>query len=302
MKHEALQHFCHTQNISFETNVSLQKYNTFRLESTADIFLRVNREQAQKLILFFYEHQLKFFVIGGGSNLLLSEQIKTPIVYVEKDSAPIVIKEENSQFFLHAHATVNSARLASFACQHNLTRAEFLSTIPGTLGGALVQNAGCYGSEMKDIVVSAKVITSQGERIFSLKELELSYRSSIFKREPWFIEEITFALKKESAMFCKKRMNDFRKKRKETQPQGKTAGSVFRNPRSQKFTGAWQVIQEIGLQGHSINGATFSKLHANFIVNEDSAKPQDIHALIKLAQERALEKGVSLQLEIIPVF
>lgn len=306
MNHRLLQDFCLEQQIPFQTNISLQKYNTFRVASTADVFLDVDFSQAQKLIPFFYQQQLDFFVIGGGSNLLLAEKISTPVVHIKKEEQTISIEEcsnnlelSENNFCLHVSAAVSSARFASFACEHGFSGAEFLSTIPGTLGGALVQNAGCYGSEMKDIVISAKVLTSQGEKNLTLEQLELSYRDSIFKREAWFIESIVFKLPKETDSLCKEKTKDFRKRRNATQPKGKTAGSVFRNPRLKNFASAWQVVQEIGLQGKSVNGAEFSVLHANFIVNH-KAKAADIYRLIRLAQDLALQKtGVALQLEIV---
>lgn len=296
-----LEEFCSLEKISLQKNFSLRRYHTFAISCIARTFISPTQPQLEKLISFLHNHNIDFFVLGKGSNVLFASVVDIPIVYYHpKEPQTVVLEQTKNSALVQADGHFSSARFAKFACQHHWQGAEFLFTIPGALSGAVVQNAGCYGGEIKDIIHGVHIIDEHGRRFVAKKDLELSYRTSVFKKHNWFIENIVFTLGAELPPLCKERMQDFRKRRNKTQPKGKTAGSVFRNPSAELK--AWQVIQQIDLQAYKIGGAEFSSMHANFIVNKENAQSEDIYQLICLAQETAQKKlSIDLELEIVLV-
>jgi UDP-N-acetylmuramate dehydrogenase len=211
---------------------------------------------------------------------------------------------------LYAQAGVASPKVARFAALNDLRKAEFLAGIPGTVGGALAMNAGCYGGETWDIVARVQTIDRTGEiRERTREDYEIAYRHVALKTqgtgygsrvtghlEEWFVSA-TFQLSKGPGAESRRRMTELLKRRIAAQPLDRpNAGSVFRNPPGDY---AARLIEACGLKGRAIGGARISAKHANFIVNEGRARAADIEALIVLAEQSVREKfGVVLEREV----
>ncbi len=240
---------------------------------------------------------------GLGSNLLVRDGgLRGTAIFVHwalrgvRLSSPVGDR-------VHAEAGVASPKVARFAALNDLAGAEFLAGIPGTVGGALAMNAGCFGSETWQIVAGVTTVDRGGVlRERRPEDYEIAYRHVRLKAEAaspseeWFVGA-TFRLQRGSGNESRKKITDLLKRRIATQPLGEpNAGSVFRNPRSDY---AARLIEACGLKGRAIGGAQISEKHANFIVNLGRARAADIEALIKLAERSVNEKfGIVLEREV----
>jgi UDP-N-acetylmuramate dehydrogenase len=213
---------------------------------------------------------------------------------------------------IYAEAGVASPKVARFAALHDLAGAEFLAGIPGTVGGALAMNAGCYGGETWNIVARVRTIDRRGQLRERMRaDYEIGYRSVAVRREmgegapycspltlhdEWFVAAI-FHLPRGSGDESRRKIKELLERRVATQPLNQpNAGSVFRNPKGDY---AARLIEACGLKGHAIGGAVISPKHANFIVNKDGARAADIEALIEVAQRAVKEKfGIRLECEV----
>jgi UDP-N-acetylmuramate dehydrogenase len=258
-------------------------------------------------------------VTGLGSNLLVRDGgLRGTVIFTHWALRDVRLSRSDARAGeIRAEAGVASPKVARFAALNALAGAEFLAGIPGTVGGALAMNAGCYGSETWDIVASVETVNRSGAlRTRSRDDYEIGYRHVRLKdeggrekaehghpssfilhpSEEWFLAA-TFNLKRGSAAESRARITDLLKRRIETQPLGEpNAGSVFRNP---KGDFAARLIEACGLKGRVIGGAQISAKHANFIVNLGRARASDIEALIALAERAVKERfGVTLEREV----
>ena len=291
-------------NIPFETGTSLSKYTTFRTGGPAEVLaLPESKESSQVLWIFLIEENIDFEILGGGSNLLISDRGYDGLIihprYKEKFRIYRATKEYS---FVMADASTSTYTFSRMCAEAGLGGAAFLATIPGTLGGALVQNAGCYGGEMSQIVDSVLVSIPEEIDYISMyhSELDFFYRSTIFKKiKRSFIHSISFRL---PIGFASQelllQMEDFKQRRLASQPRNrKSAGSIFKNPAGQK---AWQLIEAAGCKGLRAGGALVSLEHANFIVNDSNATSTDIYRLMREVQERVKDhSGVVLEPEVV---
>ena len=278
-----------------ETNISLKKYNTYKIGGNAScvVYPRTTTELI-KLLKFIKNKDINYKMLGNGSNLIFSD----------KDYNGILIKlNEFDKLEIHGNkikvgAGYQLMKLARIALKNSLTGLEFAAGIPGTVGGAIFMNAGAYKSDMGYIVQTVKVLTPDFKVVeFENKELNFHYRTSFFKKHKDFIcLEATLKLEKGDKSKIDEVMKNRLKRRIESQPLNfPSAGSVFRNPKDM-FAG--ELIEKIGLKGKRIGGAMISDKHANFIVNTGKASAEDIRSLIKLAQEKVKEEyNVDLVLE-----
>ena len=299
---EILKKQLNESNIEFETDVSLAKYTSYRTGGPAALFIKPNDPQitqtVQKLVK---QNSVPAFYLGGGSNVLFDDKgFNGVVIYSDyEDSLEIVDIEGKS--LVEVNANHSSTSFSRKIGDMGYSGFEFLSTIPGRLAGAVVQNAGCYGSEIKDILESVLISSDQKMGWIPTGELEFSYRSSLFKKEPaFYIHALRFFLTPGNKKTIQQKMDEFKEKRKNSQPKNrKSAGSVFKNPPQQK---AWQLISECGLSGYKEGGACLSTEHANFIVNQTNATSTDIQKIIHHVQKTVLQQtGIELQPEVILV-
>jgi len=238
--------------------------------------------------------------VGLGSNLLVRDGgYQGTVVFVHAVLGSIVLVGEG---LVHAAVGVASPKLARFAAMHDLVGAEFLAGVPGTIGGALAMNAGCYGGETWRIVQSVTAVGRDGTiRTRSSSHYEIAYRHVVLRPEystqqEWFVAA-TFMLEAGSGVGGRARIKEFLARRIATQPLNQpNAGSVFRNPPGDY---AARLIESCGLKGHRIGNAAISAKHANFIVNLGGASAADIEGLIELAQhEVQSQAGIALECEV----
>ena len=243
------------------------------------------------------------YFVGLGSNLLVRDAgLRGTVIFAHGALKQLRACADGGE--VYAEAGVASPRVARFAARHDLTGAEFLAGIPGTVGGALAMNAGCYGSETWDIVARVHTMDRTGEeRVRTPHDYEIAYRHVRLKpdveahpSEEWFVAA-TFDLQPGSGKESINKIKELLSKRIASQPLSQpNAGSVFRNPPG-KY--AAQLIEACGLKGHAIGGALISPKHANFIVNSGKARAADIEALIELAQSAVKKKfGIELEREV----
>lgn len=273
------------------------KHTSFKIGGEADIFITVNYvSDLAAVIKVLNKFNVQFFIIGNGSNLLVSDKgIRGAVIKLGGEFLDIKLINDNT---IECGAGVLISKLCSFACQNSLSGLEFAYGIPGTAGGAVFMNAGAYGGEMKDVMLSAKSLTFSGEIINrSAEEMELSYRESIYRQVNEIILSAKFELKKGDKLHIKEKMNEFIARRKEKQPlEYPNAGSVFKRPVG-NFAGT--LIQTCGLKGKKIGGAMVSEKHSGFIINTGNATCEDVINLIDHIKATVFEKSnIALECEV----
>lgn len=278
------------------TDEPMSGHTTFRTGGPADIFIMPScLKEVKESIRILQEYETPFLVMGNGSNLLVRDNgIRGAVLHIGGRMAKVDVDEE----YVYAEGGILLAALSAKVAENALTGLEFASGIPGTLGGAVTMNAGAYGGEMRDVLVSVEVLTKEIEqKTISVKDLELSYRHSILPKEGYILLKATLKLQKGNPDAIKARMAELGEKRREKQPlQYPSAGSTFKRPEGYY---AGKLIQDSGLKGKSIGGAQVSEKHAGFIINTGKATTQDILDLIAFCQQAVFEKfGVVLEPEV----
>ena len=277
-------------------NEPMRKHTTFRIGGPADFYLCPHSaKEIQKTVAICREEELPYFILGNGSNLLVSDQgYRGVVIQLWKNVSDILVEGCR----IRAKAGASLAKIAGEALEEGLTGMEFAAGIPGTLGGAVVMNAGAYGGEMKDILQEALVMDEQGE-IFTLKkeELDLGYRTSIIKEKGYIVLAAALELKPGDRKEIKEKMDELKQRRVEKQPLDMpSAGSTFKRPEGY-FAG--KLIMDAGLRGFSVGGAQISEKHCGFVVNTGKATANDVLTLIREVQKRVRDKfGVELETEV----
>ena len=277
-------------------NEPMSQHTTFKIGGPADYFVSVRTEkQLQELIEFAHCEDLPYFVMGNGSNLLVSDSgIRGLVIELGKEFCEI--KADGTRIYAQAGAMLS--RVASFAMNNCLSGMEEISGIPGTLGGAVYMNAGAYGGEISTIIEAVNYLDSDGKiKTVRGDECEFGYRTSIFEKGDKVVVSAVISLSKGNQDEIKAKMADYTCRRKTKQPlQYPSGGSTFKRPEGH-FAGA--LIEEAGLKGFSIGGAQISELHAGFVINKGGATASDVLAVVRHAQETVWEKfGVRLETEI----
>lgn len=281
-------------------NVKLQepmsKHTTFRIGGPADFYLCPHStKEVQQTVQICKEENLPYFILGNGSNLLVSDKgYRGAIIQLWKNFSDISVKD----CCITAKAGALLSKVAAEALEEGLTGMEFASGIPGTIGGAVFMNAGAYGGEMKDIIKEVKVLDDQGEiRVLSNEEMKLGYRTSIVKEKGYTVLSAVLQLKKAEVSVIRETMEDLKNRRTSKQPLDmSSAGSTFKRPEGY-FAG--KLIMDSGLRGFSVGGAQVSEKHCGFVVNKGGATAEDVTALIREVQRRVKEKfGVELETEV----
>lgn len=275
-------------------NESLVRYTSWRVGGAADqLYMPADLPDLQAF-LHQIPHGEPVYFIGLGSNLLVRDGGVRGTVILMHDALTEMRFEGET---VYAEAGVTCAKLAKMAARQHLHGAEFLAGIPGTVGGALVMNAGCHGAETWDVVRKAQTIDRHGTlHMRTEADLEIGYRHVGLPGEEWFVAA-WFQLHAGEADEAEEKIRQLLAKRLATQPLNwPNAGSVFRNPEGDH---AARLIEASGLKGHSIGGAQVSEKHANFIINAGNATALDIENLIAYVKETVKQKqGVELQQEV----
>ena len=267
-------------------NEPMSKHTTFRIGGNADMFVSPKLNQIPDIMALAKEYDVPVTIIGNGSNLLVGDKgIRGLVLSFGKEAAEIVIQE--NRMVVGAGTLLSKA--AAEAAKNSLAGLEFAAGIPGTLGGAIVMNAGAYGGEMKDVVASAKVLTPEGTVVeLSNDELELSYRHSCIPEKDYIVLEVVLELVPGSEEQIREVMADFKNRRIKKQPlEYPSAGSTFKRPEGY-FAG--KLIQDADLRGYTVGGAQVSEKHCGFVVNKGNATAADVCNLINDVKRIVYEK------------
>jgi len=269
-------------------NEELKKHTSFKIGGPADLFIYINNLSSGKaLINLINKRNTPFFALGNGTNLLVSDEGYRGIV--------LSLENEN---IINCSSGIPLAKICVTALQSGLTGLEFAWGIPGSCGGALFMNAGAYGSDISNIILSCSHLLPDGtEETLNKDALELSYRKSFYSDKSLLITSMKFKLEKSDPKIIREKMYENISKRKSKQPlEYANAGSIFKRPEGY-FAGA--LIEECGLKGKSFGGAMVSPKHSGFIVNTGNASAKDVIRLIRFIQEKVYNKfGVKLECEI----
>jgi len=264
-------------------NKILAPYTTFGIGGTADYFCQAKTtKEIAGAIKWAGEHHLPYFILGGGSNILIGDKgFRGLIVKCQMSN----VKCQGSKII--AGAGLPLANLLQFSVNHSLSGLEFLTGVPGTVGGAVVGNAGTKKGAIAQAIEKVTVLREDG-LIYNLnnKECRFDYRSSRFKKSKEIILEAVFRLRKEKPALIRKKIDSVLKERK-NQPSGKSGGCIFRNSR---LHSAGFLIDRAGLKGTRIGDAVVSKKHANWIINRGDSKAADVVKLIRLIKEKVKKK------------
>jgi len=277
----------------------LKNHTTFKVGGPAKVLLIVeNLQELVKVLEVIREYKEEFFLIGNGSNLLVSDD----------GFNGVVIKLSGDFSMVHSEGTRITAgggtmlvKACTIARDRGLTGLEFAYGIPGTIGGAMVMNAGAYGGEMKDVVENVTILNSNLEtKVYSLEDMEFGYRKSVLKREFGIVLEITFRLNEGDQEVISATMNEIMGKRKAKQPlEYPSAGSTFKRPEG-AFAG--KLIEDAGLKGYRVGGACVSEKHCGFVVNDKNGTASDINLLMNEVTRIVKENsGFELEPEVIKI-
>lgn len=274
----------------------MKKHTTFRIGGPADYYvLPKTIEEVQQVMEACKEAEIPYYVLGNGSNLLVSDKgYRGVIIQLYRNLNQIEVEGTK----IRAQVGALLSQIAGEALRHCLTGFEFAAGIPGTLGGAVVMNAGAYGGEMKDVLQEVTALSKDGEiTVLSREELDLGYRTSVIGREGYIALEAVIALKEGKEETIRATMEDLKERRTTKQPlEYPSAGSTFKRPEGY-FAG--KLIQDTGLRGFSVGGAQVSEKHCGFVINKDNATAQDVIELMKEVSDRVEAKfGVPLEPEV----
>ena len=276
----------------------MSRHTTFKVGGPCFILVKIDEvSQLKELLPYLVEEKIPYFFLGNGSNLLVSDKgYEGVVITFSKKLAEDVTVEGDR---IVAGGGVLLSKVAKYALDESLTGFEFAAGIPGTVGGAMVMNAGAYDGEMKQIVETVEVIDKAGNlRVLSCEEMEFGYRTSILKREPFIVTKTTFKLDKGDKDVIKAKMDDLAAKRRDKQPlEFPSAGSTFKRPEGH-FAG--KLIMDAGLRGYQVGGARVSDKHCGFVVNVGNATATDVHNLMEDVIKKVQEEfQVTLEPEVI---
>ena len=289
---------CQNLECEYILNALMKDYTTFQIGGPCDILVRPYDEgQVAALIQFCAVNGIRWQVIGNGSNLLAPDGgVSGVVIQIGSNFSYIRKSLKEGEIICAAGASLSAA--AAFAQKEGLTGLEFAWGIPGNVGGALFMNAGAYGGEMKDIVVSADYVDGMGNaRTIGFSEMQFGYRHSVFSDKDWCITKVKMQLRPGDPAEIRRTMENLMERRKSKQPlEYPSAGSVFKRPEG-NYAGA--LIEQWGLKGRRVGGAQVSEKHAGFIVNLGDASSRDVARLIREIQNTVEEQtGYRLECEL----
>ena len=297
MNEEIKQKFCRefgSDRVLLEE--SMKRHTTFRIGGPAEVFVMPgNLEEVQRILEICRTEDLPYFILGNGSNLLVSDRGYRGVV-IQLDRNFGEVKVEGTE--IHASAGALLSTIAVAARRASLTGFEFAGGIPGTLGGAVVMNAGAYGGEMKDVLRKVMVMDQSG-KVFEIpaEELQMGYRTSIIKTAGYIVLGAVLSLKEGNLEEIKMLTRKLSEQRTSKQPlEYPSAGSTFKRPEGY-FAG--KLIMDSGLRGYRVGGAQVSEKHCGFVINTGDAAAEDVRSLMKHVTEIVYAKfGVTLEPEV----
>ncbi len=283
-----------SENVLFDE--PMKKHTSFRIGGPADCFVYVSgAQQLGCMTDHCRENGIPYFILGNGSNLLVSDHGFRGVVFqIQKNFQKVMFRDDT----VYASTGVLLSTLAHMAAENSLTGLEFASGIPGTLGGAIVMNAGAYGGEIKDVLKRVKVLKpGVGLESVNAEDMALGYRTSILKHTDWIALSAEIKLKKGDRESIENEMERLKNERTKKQPlEYPSAGSTFKRPEGY-FAG--KLIMDAGLRGFSVGGAAVSEKHCGFIINKGTATALDVKTLIDEIIDRVRDmSGVTLVPEV----
>ncbi len=279
-------------------NADLKKKNWFNIGGKAKLFFKADELNDLVDFLKLLENKEKIFIIGAGSNTLITDELYDGIIIkLGKNFNKLSIL--NSDIII-AGAAVSDKKLAEFAASNNISGFEFLACIPGTIGGGLRMNAGCFGKEIKDILISIQAVDKNGNIVsIPANEINFDYRYNNLSDDLIFLSA-SFKGKKQDSQKIIETMSKFKEKKNNNQPTRiKTSGSTFKNPINLTSKKAWELIKESVPANTSFGEASISEKHSNFFVNKGNASFDDMKKLINFVEKSVFKKtGIKVEKEI----
>jgi UDP-N-acetylmuramate dehydrogenase len=277
---------------------AMSEHTTFRIGGKADAVCFVQElGELQELFSYVTKENIPYLVVGGGSNLLVRDEGFKGVVIIMREHLASIEQDEENELILVAGGGLPLINLVRYCSRRGLGGLEFLAGIPGTVGGAVIMNAGAFGQDMAAVLRSIELFSPQGELISrEASDLVFSYRASSIQ-EGTIVVRASLQCTQETPQIVSKRVAEYLASRKATQPlEYPSAGSVFRNPPGDY---AGRLIEKTGLKGKMIGGAMISPKHANYIVNTGGATAEDVLALMEMAKEKVRKQtGIELEPEI----
>ncbi|MDR2898759.1 MAG: UDP-N-acetylmuramate dehydrogenase [Clostridiales bacterium] len=280
-----------------EFDVPMKEHTTFKIGGPADaMFFPENENDIWNCVKICEANKIKHFIMGNGSNLLVSDEgIRGLVIRISKNMDKVELVRDST---IYAGAGISLAKLAAFAYENELSGLEFASGIPGTLGGGVTMNAGAYDGEMKDVVSGVNAVDTNGKKYtFNNSQMKFNYRTSAIQGSGLIVTGAEIKLIKGDKTDIANKMADLNNRRKDKQPlELPSGGSTFKRPEGYY---AAKLIEEAGLKGYAIGGACVSSKHAGFIVNTGNACCEDVRKLIDHVRNVVYEKhGILLETEV----
>ena len=289
--------------VKWQEGEPMSRHTTFRIGGEAELFVSPSLEEAQGILAFCRKRAIPVTILGNGSNVLVGDKgIPGLVLSFGREASEwewFEIEEAGIRLTgMTVQAGALLSQVANAAAEHGLTGLEFAAGIPGTIGGAMIMNAGAYGGEMKDVVKRVRVLLPDGTtEDWATEEMELSYRSSRMMKEGAIVLSVTLWLALGEKETVKRRMQELREQRIEKQPlEYPSAGSTFKRPEGY-FAG--KLIMDAGLRGYAVGDAAVSEKHCGFVINKGEATAADVRQLMKEVSEKVeAEFGVRLEPEV----
>ncbi|HWQ04588.1 MAG TPA: UDP-N-acetylmuramate dehydrogenase [Longilinea sp.] len=282
-----------------QENVSMANYTTARVGGNAEAMLIAHTtEDLERAAQKLWEHDVPFYLLGSGSNILVSDKGLSSVVIINR-TRNVKIDAHSEPVTVLAESGANLGSVARQVALRGLSGLEWAATIPGSVGGAVYGNAGAHGGDMAGNLVLAEILhRNQGKQTWTVEQMAYSYRSSALKRNPGqaIILAARMKLTPGTQQFVQEQMDANAAQRRQTQPPGASLGSMFKNPAGDY---AGRLIEAAGLKGTRVGGVEISPIHANFFVNNDQATASDIWKMIQTARNAVQQKfGITLELEV----
>jgi UDP-N-acetylmuramate dehydrogenase len=278
-------------------NVSLAPYTSARIGGPADYLITANSaDELAEIMSLIWQERLPYFILGGGSNVLVSDKGMRGITVLNRAKA--VRFENGEEPRVWVESGVVFSNLANRCATKGFSGLEWAATVPGTIGGAVYGNAGAFGGEMSGNLIWGEVLTESGRERWPVQKMDYAYRSSVMKRgiTKALVLSAELSLKNATKEKVSAKIGQFGEQRKATQPPGASMGSMFKNPTGDY---AGRLIEAARLKGTRIGNAEISPVHGNFFINHGKTNAGDIRALIELVQKTVQEKfGIMLELEV----
>ena len=280
---------------SCETDVDLKNLTTVKTGGRAEIVFRPQTEEELiKSIVFAKQNDLNYFILGEGSNCLASDEGYSGIII---KLTPYFCQIGFDGEYVVADAGAKTAMLSSFCLKYQFSGAEFLASLPASVGGATVMNAGCFGQSMSDIVVAVDAVNQDGKKHFEKEQLCFDYRQSMFLNADYAVTKVYFRFETKPKEYILQKTRDIILAKKSSQPLNKPSfGSVFKRC---KLGSVAKLIDDLGFKGFSFNGAKVSEKHAGFFINDKNATTNDFLMLIDIVGQKVLDEyGILLVPEV----